>query len=102
MGDEKSCAAVVDAGGEEQLDGVVYQMVRLGDNKGLEMVGLMAARVKFTIKQVTVKALMEAQRQRGGPSEGCGLDLVYGEAIKLVWNCWVVIEKDKKVFVVAI
>ena len=38
------------------LDGVVDQMTRLGDKKGLETVGLAAARGKFTIDQVKVKA----------------------------------------------
>jgi hypothetical protein len=47
----------------DKLSDVVYQMANLGDEKGLEAAGsMMVARVmKFSMYQVAVKALMEAQ-----------------------------------------
>ena len=46
----------------DKLSEVVDQMASLGDKKGLEAVSVMVARVKkFSLDQVAVKALMEAQ-----------------------------------------
>ena len=119
---------MLDAEGEEQLNRVVDQMARLGDKKGLEAVGLMAAREKkFFMDQVAVKALMEAQKleeeqvererrvvamleimaRHPGWWKGSkvvevvrGVDWtvgeMLGEAMKQVWNCWVVMDRDEK------
>jgi hypothetical protein len=106
----------------DKLSEVVDQMASLGDKKGL--VSVMVARVKkFSMDQVAVKALMEAQvlekdqvsKERRGVAmlevlarhpdwwKTCqvlevvrGLDWtegdMMGEAVKLVWNSWVVLK----------
>ena len=108
----------------DKLSEVVDQMASLGDKKGLEAVSVMVARVKkFSMDQVAVKALMEAQvlekdqvsKERRGVAmlevmarhpdwwKTCqvlevvrGLDWtegdMMGEAVKLVWNSWVVLK----------
>ena len=111
----------------DKLSEVLDQMASLGDKKGLEAVSVMVARVeKFSMDQVAVKALMEAQvlekdqvskeRRRVAMLEvmarhpdwwkTCqvlevvrGLDWaegdMMGEAVKLVWNSWVVLRTQE-------